>query len=107
MQVGMQGCREGGAGEGGRDGGREWGRGGRQEGRERGREGGRQGGREFSLNVLRRVLYALPSFFCQLLLLLYGYYQSRFGLILRSRGGRWGLIKATVCSNILQMFVRY
>ena len=42
-----------------------------------------------------------------LLLLLYGYYQSRFGLIPRSRGGRWGLIKATVCSNILQMFVRY
>ena len=40
-------------------------------------------------------------------LLLYGYYQSRFGLIPRSRGGRWGLIKATVCSNILQMFVRY
>ena len=42
-----------------------------------------------------------------LLLLLYGYYQSRFGLIPRSRGGRWGLIKATVCSNILQMFVCY
>ena len=31
---------------------------------------------------------------------------SRFGLIPRSRGGRWGLIKATVCSKILQMFVR-
>ena len=30
-----------------------------------------------------------------------------FGLIPRSRGGRLGLIKATVCSNILQMFVRY
>ena len=42
-----------------------------------------------------------------ILLLLYGYYQSRFGLIPRSRGGRWGLIKATVCSKILQMFVRY
>ena len=41
-----------------------------------------------------------------LLLLLYGYYQSRFGLIPRSRGGRWGLIKATVCSNILQMFLQ-
>ena len=44
---------------------------------------------------------------CHLLLLLYGYYQSRIGLIPRSRGERWGLIKATVCSKILQMFVRY
>ena len=44
---------------------------------------------------------------CCHLLLLCGYYQSRFGLIPRSRGGRWGLIKATVCSKILQMFMRY
>ena len=30
------------------------------------------------------------------LLLLYGYYQSRFGLIPRSRGGRWGGITSHV-----------
>ena len=41
------------------------------------------------------------SGFAAILRLLYGYYQSRFGLIPRSRGGRWGLIKATVCSKII------
>ena len=52
-------------------------------------------------------LLSVPIWALGILLLLYGYYQSRFGLIPRSRGGRWGLIKATVCSKILQMFVRY
>ena len=37
----------------------------------------------------------------------YECYQSRIGLIPRSRDGRWGMIKATVFSKILQMFVRY
>ena len=56
---------------------------------------------------LKTVCGTQNNAYSRLLLLLYGYYQSRFGLIPRSRGGRWGLIKATVCSNILQMFVRY